>query len=52
MENKETKKLIQGEILALLDDTIEGEFDAMGDCYTVAEIAAEVLLSFDRSTLK
>ena len=44
---EETKKLIQNEILALLDDKIESEFDAMGNCYTIAEIAREVLLSFD-----
>lgn len=52
MENEETKKLLQNEILALLDDNIESEFDAMGDAYTVAEIAKEVLLSFDTKTLQ
>lgn len=48
---EETKKLIQNEILALLDNNIESEFDAMGDFYTIAEISKEVLLSFDTKTL-
>lgn len=45
----EIKKLIQEEILNILDDDIENEIAAMIDFYTVAEIAREVLLSFDRS---
>lgn len=50
MENKETKKLIQQEILSLLDDNINNELNEMKDSCTVAEIAKEVLLSFDRDT--
>jgi len=38
------KKEIQQEILAILDNQIEVEIDAMGDFYTDAEIAREVLL--------
>lgn len=49
---EQTKNLIQKEILALLDDTIESEFNAMGDAYTIAEIAKEVLLSFDKKILQ
>ena len=51
LTKEELKPITQKEILALLDDNIESELDAMGDCYTVAEIAREVLLSFDTKTL-
>lgn len=38
------KKLVQEEILAKLDSIIDKEISAMGNFYTVAEIAGEVLL--------
>jgi hypothetical protein len=38
------KDLVSAEILALLDDSINTEIAMMGNHYTVAEIAREVLL--------
>ena len=52
INKEESKKLIQQEILSLLDGDIDNELDAMGDFYTIAEISKEVLLSFDKESLK
>lgn len=41
------KKDVQKEILALLNDTIENEVEAMKANYTVAEIAKEILLNYE-----
>jgi len=40
------KKEIQEEILAILDEQIDDEMNAMEDCYSVAEISREVLLQY------
>lgn len=52
IDKEESKRLIQQEILSLLEENINNELDAMGDSHTVAEISKEVLLSFDTSKLK
>ena len=41
------KEEIQKEILSLLDETILDNVEAMKQNYTVAEIAKEVLLSYN-----
>lgn len=47
------KREVQNEILALLDDEIDNEINAMQNHFTVAEIANEVLLRVaDRPTVK
>jgi hypothetical protein len=42
---QEFKTQVQDEILSNLEETIEDEMATMGDFYTIAEIASEVLLS-------
>jgi len=48
---KNLKQLVQEEILALLEISIDDEIDAMKDHCTVAEISREVLLQVDKEKL-
>ena len=46
------KEQVINEILHILDETINSNIECMKDSYTVAEIAKEVLLSFNVEELK
>ena len=39
------KQEVQKEILSILDKTIDREIDSMGNHYTVAQIAKEILMT-------
>lgn len=48
LKEKYKKYHIQQEVLAVLNDTIDSEIEIMGNDYTIAEIAREVLLSYSQ----
>jgi hypothetical protein len=47
MENLQPlEREVAKEIIAILSEQIQIELEAMEDCYTIAEIAQEVILSY------